>query len=401
MADTDQFVSKSYDQPDKVYDRPVTYTPIIGTPPADKVETNVVKTVKGRYEGVRLAHFTTRKERGDLLPLTPYLRYDYEQTADPGDYLGTYKYPPSGTTTKMYNYNTSPSRHVFGTCSSEATAHSVIDAMLDGFDPTALVQEAFADCAPDFDALTTLVEANKTIAMVLGARRNAQRLIREAMRGGFSTARAAARAWLEWRYGWRILGYDIQNFCEFYNYPVRDDILEGRARTSFSDLVTKTTTDYNYYVNYDRVTSISRSLDVNAQARVKMWGNSLNLLTSPVNTAWEVIPFSFVADWFVSVGDVLKAWTVLVYAQETTSSWGWNFEESGHMYVTNPVIGTGAYATSPFSASGSADSKCTLKRRIPLGSPSLFPRIRLRMGAKNVIDAAALLSGVRIDHLRR
>jgi hypothetical protein len=34
-------------------------------------------------------------------------------------------------------------------------------------------------------------------------------------------------------------------------------------------------------------------------------------LTNPLEVAWELIPFSFVADWFISVGDWLRGLTAL------------------------------------------------------------------------------------------
>lgn len=394
--------SKIYDLPDRTSTIWYYYTQILGTPPpADWSEELVVRRHLGTYIGAQTPHFMKQKREGRLLPLNAYTRYDYEETRNPGTYDGTYRYPKTGTATRIYSFKGNPPRGLNGTSDSLAVARSNVSDMLDGFDPTALSQAAFANIAPDLDALTTLVEAPKTLAMILGARRNAERLIRQASAGGFRTARAVSRAWLEWRYGWRILGYDIQNAVDAYNYPFRDNILEGRARDQRSEMRTYTQTDDNYYVSYTKVTDVSRSLQINALARARYSGRSLNVLASPVNTLWEVIPFSFVADWFVSVGDALKAWTVLARSEEVAASWGYDFSESATMSLTDVKLGVGAYASTPFGASSSSSSECSLKARIPLGAPTLLPQIRLRMTGKNVLDAIALLSGGFSPHLRR
>lgn len=50
--------------------------------------------------------------------------------------------------------------------------------------------------------------------------------------------------------------------------------------------------------------------------------NSLNTwgLTQPIESFWELVPFSFIVDWFINVGDTLASWTPN-YGLKALASW--------------------------------------------------------------------------------
>jgi hypothetical protein len=258
----------------------------------------------------------------------------------------------------------------------------------------ALLQRAFAQCQPDLDLLTTLVEAHKTIDMLLHARKRFLSLISDMRKGGFTSVKAAASSWLEFRYGWRILGYDIQNANDFYNTPIRGNILTGRAgdsvreRTNFVSSVST-----NYYANYDWCSQVDRDLSIRANAAVKYDLESINALTSPFTTAWETIPYSFVADWFVSVGDAISAWDVLRRSIEHNASISYKMNESGSAQVKNVTLGVGTYANDPY-CTGNASHTSEFKYREPRSFDAGLPEWRVRLTSGRILDAAALLIGI-------
>lgn len=383
---------RSYDEPDVSAPVIGTYTKISGTgsPPANTSSTGVSRVKRGEYKGVPTTDFFRRQAEGLLLPLNYYYKWDFREDRFPKLYDGT----NSGPNPKYSFRETGPSSPVIG---MEMTSNLGVTTMLgrlsQGVKLAALQQKAFADIAPDLDVLTTMAEVGKTISMILGVRKRALGLIRQALKGGFNTARAASSAWLEWRYGWRILGYDIENFCEYWNRPYRGEILQGFAGTSVSEMETVTAHVINLYVQYDNVCDISRTLNVKVRAAVRYTGRNANVLASPVVTGWELIPLSFVGDWIASVGDALKAWTVVSQADESFSSAGYKLEEKASMSRENPTLGSSAKAVSPFGSSGTTVATSTALIRLPLGSPTFRPQLRVELNSGRVADAAALLIG--------
>jgi len=70
-------------------------------------------------------------------------------------------------------------------------------------------------------------------------------------------------------------------------------------------------------------------------------------LTNPALVAWELVPFSFVADWFVPIGSWLTAIAPLigitpqdvfrtVFSEESYETGGAYGDETGLMFVMNP-----------------------------------------------------------------
>lgn len=384
--------SRSYDLPTQYIPLTISYIPIIGNAPGNKTESQIMKIKKGLYRGVTIPGYYRKKAQGKLLPLTPYVRFDLEETRNPGTYWGTYRNPTTGPVSKSYKYVSNPTRAVNGAISSFEEATQIAAEMTKGYDYTPLLQSALADLQPDLDVLTSSAELGKTLKMVAGVRKNAVTLMKQALRGNFQTAKAAGNAWLQWRYGWRILGFEVQAVQEALAYPIRNLIVEGRAWEKIPDDVQRfTVTDYNYYVTYDRSCYLRREMQVGALAQAKLSTRTVNAFASIPNTMWELIPFSFVADWFVSIGNVLKAWEVLSQVSEITMSTGMYLREHATMTVTNPRLGNGAYATSPFGTSGQSTCVTELRSRTPRGVPSLKPQINVKLTSARILDLAALL----------
>lgn len=388
--------SRSYDRPDVMSIKVDDYTKISGTgsPPADSSSPEWQTRKLGLYSGKPTRDYTKKLAQGELLPLNPYFRYDYEENRNPGVYFGTNK----GPNPKYSFRTTSPAATLSGnTMATHPGAVGKLTAMAKEVNTIALQQSAFAKIAPDLDLLTTMAEVPKTLAMILGARKRALELIINARRRGFDSAKDAARLWLEWRYGWRILGYDIENFVSFWKRPFQPLIMTGSASDEVSEMETLSSPGGGYYCRYDDVTNITRNLNVKVNAAIKYSGRNLNVLVSPVTTAWEFVPWSFVGDWFFSVGDVLNAWSVLGRAESSYSSVGYELTENCSGSRQNPVLGTGANAIAPYGATGSGNSSGTLLMRVPLGSMSKVPQLRVNLNAGRIADAVALLWGFKRD----
>jgi hypothetical protein len=385
---------RSYDQPDIYSTNVEDYTKISGTgsAPNDIVGTRVSLKKRGYYSSSNVTDYKRRLARGELLPLNEYNRWDYVEHIGSGTYHGTNK----GPNPKFSYRNLGPINGCDGvSMSSFQDAIALLFDLTKDVDLKALQLEAFADIQPDLDALTATVEVPKTLAMILGIRKRALSLLKQALTGGWASARAVSSAWLEWRYGWRTLGYDIEDFVDYWNRPLRNIILKGQAKSAVSTQETVTTSRGGYYCLYDSASSISTSVDVIVRAYSRTRGRTANRLISPVTTAWEVIPFSFVADWFVSVGDALSAWQVIANSEKCLSSVGYRLTEDCRTIPSNIRLGSGVNAMSPFGVDFVSTSHGSLLARRQLGAPNLFPQLRVKLTGKRIADAAALLVGFR------
>jgi hypothetical protein len=344
----------------------------------------------GIYRGVDTPHFAKRKKRGELLPLNAYIRQDV-------DYGGLASTSidftcPAGCHGSMA-YGNLPWLYI--PTSYISAPEDLQLEMSTHVNTTALLQEAVADCAPDLDALTTLMEAHKTVSMVLDARSNAKRLIRQAMRGGIrGAAKALGSAWLEWRYGWRNLGFDIQDCAKAFNTP-RRLFVSGRSGMNgpSGTFIESGTFWYDgtaVILHWASEVSVDTSYRANAIGRYVT--ASVNQLYSPSITLWEEIPFSWVADWFVTAGAAIAAWVVLSSLQQVYCSLGYKSRVSAEARITSADPSSGYCTYTNPRGSGSAHYESTTLARWPVGVPSLVPQFRVRLDSKRLADAAAILA---------
>jgi hypothetical protein len=119
-----------------------------------------------------------------------------------------------------------------------------------------------------------------------------------------SRYQTVAQNWLELQYGWKPLMSDIYGAAEFLArqnyYQIR-----SRLRSSSSRPDTRVVLD----VQPTRIVNTTRSNTYTVTYVVYFsephGGNPATSLglTNPLSVAWELVPFSFVADWFLPLGD--------------------------------------------------------------------------------------------------
>lgn len=119
-----------------------------------------------------------------------------------------------------------------------------------------------------------------------------------------------ADTWLEYQYGWRPLLMDVHNMAEAaadatVERSKKVRAVRARAHTERSQ-------------NQDVVSNQFRKICHSTSRRWIEYGIYYSLpsnisfaqafgLTNPMLVAWEVVPFSFVADWFLPIGDAISA----------------------------------------------------------------------------------------------
>lgn len=122
-----------------------------------------------------------------------------------------------------------------------------------------------------------------------------------------SRERSVATNWLELQYGWLPLLSDIRSGAELLahrlNVPfVKRYVVRTSVRLSQAEIIAQT--NANYY--YESMRS-SASRQIIAYVSEPPSVAQLSGLLDPEIVAWELLPFSFIADWFLPIGDWLEA----------------------------------------------------------------------------------------------
>ena len=150
--------------------------------------------------------------------------------------------------------------------------------------------------------------------------------------GKYRHSKNVANAWLSLHFGWVPLVQDIYSALEILDRPPRDMKIKGSARSGLS-----TWGQLDMYGSGIRNSSTyacrmgARQIITDAHlAQISALG-----LVNPASVAWELVPYSFVVDWFSNVGQVLNSYTDFVgielvdgyttlyqdYRREYWSSW--------------------------------------------------------------------------------
>lgn len=128
-----------------------------------------------------------------------------------------------------------------------------------------------------------------------------------------SPTKSAANAWLAYIYGWKPLMEDIHGAYQvLVNLTPKAKLIHARRRIS-EDIATGEFRVYSggnniYHKSNEKSAVCTVSCHIVAQVNNGVTYDAGRLgLINPVAVAWELVPFSFLIDWCLPVGNVLTA----------------------------------------------------------------------------------------------
>lgn len=132
---------------------------------------------------------------------------------------------------------------------------------------------------------------------------------------GKDASQAAANYWLEWSYGWTPFVKDVYDafsaFGEIAERPENQEFVvqaqvANSSVTSSDAIVVSDTNIGRVYGLLEARTKESSRITWRGRPRV---GSIpiLTGLTNPAEVIWELLPYSFVADWFLPIGSYLSS----------------------------------------------------------------------------------------------
>jgi hypothetical protein len=167
----------------------------------------------------------------------------------------------------------------------------------------------------------SLVEGRQTVNMIASAARDIaglrRRWLSKQPRRTRGNERRLHSSWLEYRYGWMPLYYDAYGIAKHLSdLSTSQDTWPVRASATWDSDVT-TAQDWNGFLwkgkvfirtthRYKSMVGGFITVDRRVDRELVRAG-----LTNPLELAWEVLPYSFVVDWFIKVGDYVEGMTAL------------------------------------------------------------------------------------------
>jgi hypothetical protein len=134
-------------------------------------------------------------------------------------------------------------------------------------------------------------------------------LSRRGINQRWSRPKEASSLWLEFHFGWSPLLQDIHQAVDLLAKPL--PVQKVTASASRSEHCQESPKEYQWATSGGRKHVCRMGAEISVSNPNLYYANQLGLL-NPASFAWELIPFSFVVDWFTSVGQVLNSLTDFV-----------------------------------------------------------------------------------------
>lgn len=218
---------------------------------------------------------------------------------------------------------------------------------------------------------------------------------------GLNSRKGTARTWLEFQYGWKPLLNDVYGACE--TLRKHDSAEPFRYRADVRGFAKDRNTQ-NYDINPSgdmRETGLDKwNIGCKIHLTYKLDNPALASLANvgilnPALLAWELLPFSFVADWFIPVGSYLNTFD----ASLGYSFMGGSKTVRRETEITNTrQVRTGSVLGSLVYweySRGRRYSK-TVTRSVYSTEPSgRFPGFKNPLSLQHMLNAIALLQGIK------
>lgn len=413
--------------------RPRYFTQIVTNPPSSDSNTRYFAdgTVERMTDYVS-SNFTRRSKEGEIVN-TPMEWTRTTRYIPDGQMIFTETHPTPGNVVNSYtgaiNYR-----------NGDPTSSYSIDYYmpLSLVDESLLIHQAALKARNGItpakvQALVSLAELNKSISLIANTTQTLVRFAKAVLRGSPKAAieailgrkirlakapkqvtSSAAQRWLEYRYGWLPMVYEVRGIADAMSSAQRVLPLRQTSR-GFQ----KGNGNWVFTSQFDRGAEGLHDLEYTFDQQIEVRAYSVyeadlqfrsardyGLFQLPAS-AWELVPFSFVADWFLSVGDWIEAIQPRVGVKILAEGYTVKRRDYGKNRVT-------AWTKQGVSNNFSFDMSGTMldpshfvsleilskKRNTSFDIPLATPRLRISLNRNRLVDALALLRVVSKSSLR-
>lgn len=264
-------------------------------------------------------------------------------------------------------------------------------------------------------AIATVAEMDETVVGLTFILSKVLRVLRSIRRADLRalnreiTSRELTQTYMAARYTLRPLYYDTKGLINVFtnnDKPGRRTFrasshIEGHDSDMVNDILYS-----DYYITCGISFARSSSYEVKTRAGVLTHAQKANLaqlmgLDSLVETSWELIPFSFIIDWFSNVGDTICAWTPKLGFHILTS---WVTVDTT---ITQATVATGptlsyqdnrgyTHRVAPtYNCSGGRSERVVKTfTRVPNRERSALPTFSVNLDPYKILDLAIIVQGL-------
>lgn len=263
--------------------------------------------------------------------------------------------------------------------------------------------------ANEADMLVQLGEAKETVSSLKSIFTRAYRIFRHVKRLNAKallreiTPKQLADRYMEARYALRPLMYDAKGIMALFEENQKEPRQTFRSKkenvnidsyenVTLRDLSGESPTGRIYYGNQ----LASRSLTVRAGVLTALEAIANSNFSrmgffEVVESGWELVPLSFVVDWFFNVGKFIASWTPN-YGFKTLASWYVVTDTTClTSTVTSAVNTVAANYEDYFDVTGSLSTIYTTKYRCPNPSRPQLPQFTVNMNWWKTLDLGIIL----------
>lgn len=359
-------------------------------------------------------NFKALRARGEIVN-NPMWKVSYQRLEKPSNAHGTG--PGDGICT-YWELNCLPAAGF--NYDLHSTPQAAVDALCSQYSSDSIVAQtkAWANIdVSEMQAWASLGELPETIRMIVDLLKQAMKLTIAAKRGDIKTLSKEVKklrkfdtyadAWLMWRYGVRPLVGEITALLKILEAkPIvgKRQTFRGKHVVTPEDVVTYSHVNWSGGgAGWDFKTTEKLTTTFRAGVMVQI-ENSINSglallgLDNPLEAIWELIPFSFIIDWFFNVGDVINAIignpslspvcsfvTEEVTRTTLVETIGWSMRGD----TTTCQLHAYTFGTTTMTP-GYVNTFITAKRRVPLAERYSLPQIRVKLSLAKFTDLALI-----------
>lgn len=198
--------------------------------------------------------------------------------------------------------------------------------------------------------------------------------------------KANSSLWLAARFGIRPLISDIQQLSEAIE-------MLNLKRTRYSERAGNFYETQNVWTAATAFSTCTVTDVITDKVKVGVRGSVVADIEvpafqfNPLQTGWELIPFSFVIDWLINVGAAIASWSFLALQTNYVAAKGFSIELE--RTVTWSITGTVPSLFNSGDISGKAVANASLVVRTPCNIPVL-PQLAVRLDSLKVVDLLSL-----------
>jgi hypothetical protein len=254
--------------------------------------------------------------------------------------------------------------------------------------------------------LATIGESKETVLSLAKLFRDAVKIFRAVRRLDLAylrkqiSARELTERYMEARYAIRPLIYDVKQIHNAVTTPLR-----ANNRQTFRGFETQYGTNsfsgVEHMRNVNFVLTISgrttKTVEVRAGVLTQL-DNVSNLskwgVDQPIEAMWELLPFSFIVDWFFDVGQVIASWTPNI-GISTKASWcvtTITVESAVQVDYCQCLIDPLVYNAKAYSQVDDVYIGRTIKSVERIVNPTrvIIPNRKIRLDALKILDLAII-----------